>query len=104
MRLLIGTDQMVIFDSWKEAGLVQRLAEPVVMLRPPETVDSALGRVPAAERPAWRRRLLAVAAPDLSSTEIRRRVARGASIAGMVPPAVEAYIGEHGLYRVRSSA
>ena len=36
---------------------------------------------------------------DISSTEIRRRVAAGEDISKMVHPAVEAYIKEHGLYR-----
>jgi nicotinate-nucleotide adenylyltransferase len=36
--------------------------------------------------------------PDVSSTEVRRRLASGASITGLVPPAVETYIGQHGLY------
>jgi nicotinate-nucleotide adenylyltransferase len=35
----------------------------------------------------------------VSSTDIRRRVAHGESIEGLVPPAVAAYIDQHGLYR-----
>jgi nicotinate-nucleotide adenylyltransferase len=37
--------------------------------------------------------------PDVSSTTIRTRCARGEPIAGMVPPAVERHILRHGLYR-----
>ncbi len=35
----------------------------------------------------------------ISSTQIRQRIADGAPLDGLVPPAVEAYIREHGLYR-----
>lgn len=37
--------------------------------------------------------------PDVSSTEIRRRAARGESLEGFVPSAVAAYISQHHLYR-----
>jgi len=36
---------------------------------------------------------------DISSTEIRRRVARGEDVSGMLPPPVLDYISTHRLYR-----
>jgi nicotinic acid mononucleotide adenylyltransferase len=36
--------------------------------------------------------------PDVSSTEIRRRMRAGERISGLVPPAVEAHILRHRLY------
>jgi nicotinate-nucleotide adenylyltransferase len=40
-----------------------------------------------------------LAMPAVSSTEVRARLAAGASVAELVPHSVAAYIEEHGLYR-----
>jgi nicotinate-nucleotide adenylyltransferase len=42
--------------------------------------------------------LLDARTPDVSSTEIRRRVAAGEPLTGLVPPAVEQHIVQHNLY------
>ncbi len=100
MRLLIGADQVRIFDKWRDPERVIELAEPLVMVRPPDTRESLLASLPDDEaRAQWDPRLVDVPAMEISSTDIRERVARGESIEGMVCPAVERYIREHGLYR-----
>ena len=43
--------------------------------------------------------MLHVDSPDVSATEIRRRVAAGEPFEGMVTPAVARVIAERGLYR-----
>ena len=91
MRLLIGTDQVDIFDSWHRAERVIELAEPVVMMRPPTTADD----LPE----AWRSRVVAVPTTEVSSTAVRARVAAGESLDGWVAPEVAAYIAECGLYQ-----
>ncbi|MEM6855978.1 MAG: nicotinate (nicotinamide) nucleotide adenylyltransferase [Planctomycetota bacterium] len=91
MRLLIGTDQVDIFDSWHRAERVIELAEPVVMMRPPTTADD----LPE----AWRSRVVAVPTTEVSSTAVRARVAAGQSLEGWVAPEVVAYIAEYGLYQ-----
>ena len=100
LRLLIGADQVRIFDQWREPRRIIELAEPLVMVRPPDTRDSLLASLPDEKtREEWASRLLDVPAMDVSSTEIRERVRRGEPIGGMVHPAVQRYILENDLYR-----
>lgn len=90
MRLLIGTDQVAIFESWKDWRRVEELAEPVVMLRPPAVAEDLPQR--------WRDRVVVVPESPVSSTAVRARVASGQSLDGWVHPAVASYIADHGLY------
>ncbi len=104
LRLLIGSDQSRAFDRWREHEKILELAEPVVMVRPPETRDGVLDALPAGfDRDTWANRLVDVPAIDVSSTEVRRRVAAGEPVHGLTPPAVATYIAEHGLYRENGS-
>ena len=99
LRLLLGADQPARFHQWKASEELIELAEPVVILRPPETVESMLMGVPEAEREAWAQRLVEVPEMEVSATDVRRRLAKGEAIDKLVPEAVAAYILEHGLYR-----
>ncbi len=100
LNLLIGADQVRIFDQWREPQRIIELAEPLVMVRPPDTRESLLASLPDDDvRAQWAPRLVDVPAMEISSTDIRERVTRGKPITGMVHPAVEAYIREQGLYR-----
>jgi nicotinate-nucleotide adenylyltransferase len=83
--LLIGTDQALKFDSWREPATIRQLAEIAVLQRGPDT--------PAHPWPVVRRLV------DISSTEIRRRVAQGRSIRYLTPGPVCDYISQRGLYR-----
>jgi len=99
LRLLIGADQVLSFDQWREPARIVELAEPVVMLRPPETAESLLANLAPSQREPWRDRLVEVTPMDVSATEVRRRVAAGEPISNLVPPAVARHIHERGLYR-----
>ena len=99
MRLLVGADQLRIFESWREPDRIIELAEPVVMVRPPDTRASLLASLPDdAARAAWAPRLVDVPAMHISSTLIRQRVANGQPIDDLVPPAVAHYIAANALY------
>lgn len=94
MRLLIGTDQVDIFEKWYRWERVVELAEPVVMRRPATGEDQ-----PPALPPVWEPRTVELTVTDLSSTAVRQRVRDGQTLEGWVHPAVADYIADHGLYR-----
>ena len=95
-RLLIGADQLASFDRWREAARIVELADPVVMRRPGEDIDAALAH--AESTLGWTPRVVDAPLIDVSSTEVRRRVADGEPLGDLVAPAVADYIAEHGLY------
>jgi nicotinate-nucleotide adenylyltransferase len=90
-HLIVGSDNLPDLDRWREAGALSELAHLVVITRgSPSRVELPFGR---------RSTLVAVPVLDISSTAVRERVAAGRSIRYWVPPSVEAYIRQHGLYR-----
>jgi len=100
MRLLIGADQLLIFDQWHRSDEIVKLAEPVVMVRPPQTVDSLLASLADdAQRDAWRSRLIDLPTIDLSSTQIREQAEQDQPRIGDIAPAVADYMSEHRLYQ-----
>ena len=100
LRLLMGGDQLRIFDTWRSPERIIELAEPIVMVRPPDSREMLLAALPDdAARAAWAPRLIDVPQIDLSSTDIRNRVAQGLPIRDAVAPQVADYIEEHRLYR-----
>lgn len=86
-----GADALSGFASWRDPeGILQR-AEVVAVTRPGHAL-----RIPA----PFDERITGIEIPalDVSSREIRRRVAAGEPIDELVPPGVAAIIAERGLY------
>ena len=98
---ILGADAFAEIATWSRYPAVLDLANFVVVSRPGITLDSLRERVPSAfVRPSATTRVILVDAhtPDVSSTEIRRRIRAGDSLAGLVPDPVAAYIQAHRLY------
>ena len=108
---ITGADAFAEIETWSRYPAVLDLAHFVVVSRPGHPAASMRTRLPAL---AARMRsvaddtdatggaaifLLEAHTPDVSSPEIRRRIAAGASLDGLVPPAVDAHIRQHDLYR-----
>jgi len=96
---LIGGDSLAHFLTWRDPAGIARQAHLAVMERPGyepdlETLEQAVPGL--CERLVW----LDVPHLDISASDLRRRVRRRLPIRYLVPPAVEGYVREHGLYRV----
>lgn len=93
IELIIGFDNLIVFDKWYRPDDILKLATVVVMKREIDDIpvkhnkyfDSVI--------------LLETALIDISSTEIRERVKNSASIDYLVPSKVKEYISQHGLYK-----
>ncbi len=99
---ILGEDALLDMPHWHDPEGILRLARLGVASRGggPAADLTALERV----LPSISARVSVVPMPqiDISSTDVRRRVREGGSIRYLVPPAVQAYIAEHGLYRAVS--
>ena len=99
---ILGGDAVVELPLWHDPPRILARATLIATARPghavPSTEQLRKNLALSAETPV---RLQVVDLPpsDLSSRDIRRRVREGLSISGMVPPEVEKYILENGLYR-----
>jgi nicotinate-nucleotide adenylyltransferase len=95
---IVGADELSEFRSWKEPDEVLRLARLAVAMRPGhsrERLDDVLGQLERPDRVTF----FEMPEVDVSSTEVRRRVAAGESIEELVPPPMAALVGDLDLYR-----
>lgn len=109
--LVIGADQFASFETWHRWRELPDLAHVVVMSRPgvaPAKLPAwASGRECKDYRdlhtaPAGRLAFLPVSPQDISATRIRAAIARGESVAGLLPEAVLEYIEANHLYGAKS--
>lgn len=94
---LIGSDALRDVTRWKEPREIFRLATPLVVHRVGElapAVETLAGLCHESIQP----QIITLPAMDISSTEIRRRVALGELIDVFVPAGVADYIRRNALY------
>ena len=99
---LIGADTLDVLDSWRNFGEVAKLCAFAVNGRAAEDVD--MDRIRDLEdRYGAKFIVLPFNGPEISSTDVRLRVAEGRSVEGLVPEEVERYIRDRGLYLCEKS-
>ena len=90
LLLIVGADSLQDFPTWYSPARIAELASFLVVPRPGCSHGEIAG---------VRQQVIDSPLIDISSRDLRRRVAEGRSIRFMVPRAVEVYISEKGLYR-----
>ena len=99
LYFITGLDSLETLPKWKEPDRIIGMCRLVTVRRPGYDVAD----IDELEKgiPGIRKNLIIIddPAPDISATEIRKRVAAGISISDLVPKSVEQYIQEKGLYK-----
>jgi nicotinate-nucleotide adenylyltransferase len=95
--LILGWDAARLFKTWHEPERVNALASVVIVGRP-RTQTPDLTEIGAAGLDPARIIKCFVDTPDVSASDLRKRLAVRESVAGKVPGAVERYITSKHLY------
>ena len=99
MYFIVGMDALAGLQTWKEQGRVVQMCHMVGAKRPGAAdvdIEELEHRVPGISKKLI---ILDNRKVDISSSDVRQRVAAGLPIDSMVPEAVARYIQEQGLYR-----
>lgn len=107
---IIGADAFAEIAEWHRFPDILDAAHFAVITRPGISLDAVRQRLAPllprvvsphdiAESDTTRIAFISSDTPDVSSTDIRARAARGAALGHFVPPAVAAYIDDQRLYR-----
>ncbi len=105
---ITGADAFAEIETWSRYPAVLELANFVVVSRPGMSLQALRERLPMLKERMRLPRvtnatgtsiyLVDAPTPDVSSTEIRRRIAERRPLSGLVPPGVEHHIAQHALY------
>ena len=96
IELIIGYDNLVTFDTWKEPDKILELVKLIVLRRKVKEDNS--------QRNKYFDKAALVETPliEIYGTEIRERVRNSMNINFLVPQKVMAYIYKHNLYKEQS--
>ncbi|MBM4461978.1 MAG: nicotinate-nucleotide adenylyltransferase [Chloroflexi bacterium] len=95
----LGSDVLAELPKWREPQRLIQLCRLAAFARPGFPLPRLEGLEVAIPGLSQRVTFVEVSQIDISGTDIRRRLAQGASIHNLVTEAVEKYIQEHGLYK-----
>lgn len=97
---IVGLDSLTILHAWKNAEQLLKKWTIVPFARggedPARIAEQIL--LPNDWKKQFLERIIRIHEIEISASEIRMRLAEGLSIRYLVPPEVEMYIAEHGIY------
>ncbi len=99
---ITGADAIASIISWKDTGKVARLAHFVAATRPGYNLERARSALEASSYD-FDVTYLEVPALAISSSYLRKRVARAQSLRYLTPDSVAGYVHKHGLYGADST-
>ena len=100
--LIVGSDTLVELHTWHEIDELLGLCEIASFVRPGEDSKDLIEQkknISDKHKDRVLRNVIEAHRIDISSTDIRMRIAKGLSIRYLVPAEVERYIYEQGLYQ-----
>ena len=99
---IIGADSLYDLHTWKDIDGLVRLCQIAVVVRKGFCLKDITARDTHLSEETFHeclKQVIEMKPVDLSSTEIRRKVAAGESIHQLVPECIESFISTRGLYR-----
>ena len=101
LYFVIGGDSLRDLPEWYDPAGVIAQATIVALMRPGYDEVDHFGAALTERLPGLEQRLITLEGPrmEISSTDLRQRVAAGRPIKYQTPDVVEEYIFQHGLYR-----
>jgi len=96
--LLIGGDMVVTFDEWFRYKDILKMADLIVVTRKEVTTDEFKVAVNELELDGGILYFLNIDTPEISSTEIRRKIFDGEDVSKIIPFCIYQYIKSNKLY------
>lgn len=97
--LIVGSDNLLCLDSWREPERVSSMAIILAYERPGHTLPAHPSELRQRLKLTIDYRVINGSALNIASSEIRKMIREKKNVSELVPPGVLSYIQAHGLYQ-----
>ncbi len=97
---IIGYDAFLEIETWKHPEILKEMLEFIVMPRKNKHKEEEINaKFEDLRKKGYNFKIANFKPVDISSSEVRRKVALGLDVSGLLDEKVKEYIYEHGLYK-----